>query len=70
MADRLRPYGAALKTLGVEAFQVCGRWLNNRAGISHQPFRRREGAMARIPDLEALLMFAAIRAPIHNFFNL
>ena len=24
--------------------QECGRWLNNRAENSHQPFRRREGA--------------------------
>ena len=28
------------------------RWLNNRAENSHQPFRRREGAMARFRDIK------------------
>ena len=45
VTDRLRSYGAAMKEIGVEDRQRCGRWLNNRAENSHQPFRRREGAM-------------------------
>ena len=32
--------------IGNAAAQTCGRWLNNRAENSHQPFRRRERAMA------------------------
>jgi putative transposase len=51
VTDRLRSYGAAMKDIGVEQRQVCGRWLNNRAENSHQPFRRREGAMARFRDI-------------------
>ena len=52
VTDRLRSYGAAMKEIGVEDRQRCGRWLNNRAENSHQPFRRREGAMARFRDIE------------------
>ena len=32
--------------------QECGRWLNNRAENSHQPFRRRERAMAKFRDVK------------------
>lgn len=38
--DRLLSYGAAMQELGNAARQECGRWLNNRAENSHQPFRR------------------------------
>ena len=69
VTDRLRSYRAAMKDLGIEQRQVCGRWLNNRAENSHQPFRRREGAMARFRDLKALQKFASVHASIHNLFN-
>jgi len=52
VTDRLRSYGAALKEIGIAGIQVCGRWLNNRAENSHQPFRRREGGMARFRDIK------------------
>ena len=54
VTDRLRSYGAAMKEIGIEDRQVCGRWLNNRAENSYQPFRRREGAMARFRDIKTL----------------
>ncbi|HSS66439.1 MAG TPA: IS6 family transposase, partial [Gammaproteobacteria bacterium] len=41
VTDRLRSYRAALITIGNQGVQICGRWLNNRAENSHQPFRRR-----------------------------
>jgi len=40
VADHLRSYRAAMKEIGNEACQETGRWLNNRAEDSHQPFRR------------------------------
>ncbi len=70
VTDRLRSYGAAMKDIGVEQCQVCGRWLNNRAENSHQPFRRREGAMARFRDIKTLQKFTSAHASIHNHFNL
>jgi len=39
VTDKLRSYRAAMKTIGNEARQETGRWLNNRAENSHQPFR-------------------------------
>ena len=46
VTDRLRAYGAAMKALGIVERQDCGHCLNNRAKNSHQPFQRRESAMA------------------------
>jgi len=47
VTDMLRSYGAAMKVVGNADKQETGRWLNNRAENSHQPFRRRERAMLR-----------------------
>ena len=69
VTDRLRSYQAAMKGLGNPGRQECRRWLNNRAENSHQPFRRREGAMARFRDIKTLQTFAAVHASIHNHFN-
>jgi len=69
VTDGLRSYGAAMKEIGNEARQVTGRWLNNRAENSHQPFRRRERAMAKFRDVKTLQKFAASHASIHNHFN-
>jgi len=70
VTDRLRSYGAAMKVIGNMPSQECGRWLNNRAENSHQPFRRREGAMSKFRDIKTLQKFASVHASIHNHFNL
>ena len=54
LTDRLRSYRAAMKMIGNEAHQATGRWLNNRAENSHQPFRRRERAMAKFRSAKSL----------------
>ena len=59
-----------MNVIGNAADQECGQWLNNRAENSHQPFRRREGAMSTFMDVETLQKFASIHAVIHNHFNL
>ena len=41
----------------------------NRAESPHQPFRRRERAMARFRDIKTLQKFASAHASIHNHFN-
>jgi putative transposase len=38
VTDKLRSYGAAMKEIGNADRQETGRWLNNRAENSHQPF--------------------------------
>jgi putative transposase len=70
VTDRLRSYRAAMNVIGNAADQECGRWLNNRAENSHQPFRRREGAMAKFRDVKTLQKFVSTPASIHNHFNL
>jgi putative transposase len=69
VTDLLRSYGAALKELDALDLQETGRWLNNRAENSHQPFRRRERAMLRFRRMRTLQKFAAVHASVSNHFN-
>ena len=69
VTDRRPSYRAAMKVIGHEGGQETRRWLNNRAENSHQPFRRREGAMARFRDSKTLQTFTSVHASIHNHFN-
>jgi len=70
VTDRLRSYGAAMKTIGNVDRQEVGRHLNNRAENSHLPFRRRERAMNRFRRMSHLQKFASVHASLHNHFNL
>ncbi len=67
--DGLRSYRAAMKELSIEDRQEVGRWANNRAENSHQPFRRRERAMLRFRRMKTLQQFASVHASFHNHFN-
>ena len=69
VTDGLRSYGAAMKEIGNADCQEVGRWLNNRAENSHQPFRRRERAMERFRRMKTLQKFAAVHGTVHNHFN-
>jgi putative transposase len=69
VTDGLRSYGAALKELGAAGNHVTGRWENNRAENSHQPFRRRERAMLRFRRMHSLQKFASVHGSVHNHFN-
>jgi putative transposase len=69
VTDKLRSYGAALKDMGLTDDRETGRWLNNRAENSHQPFRRREHAMLRFRRMRSLQKFVAVHSSIHNHFN-
>ena len=69
VTDRLRSYRAALNVIGLADRQECGRGLNNRAENSHQPFRRREKAMAKFRAEKTLQKFALAHASVHNHFN-
>ena len=69
VTDRLRSYPAAMKIIGNAERRETGRWLNNRAENSHQPFRRRERAMAKFRGAKSLQKFVSIHASVHNHFN-
>jgi putative transposase len=40
VTDKLRSYSAAIRAVSGVDRHLTGRWLNNRAKNSHQPFRR------------------------------
>jgi putative transposase len=69
VTDKLRSYGAALKVIGSLDKQETGRWLNNRAENSHQPFRRSKRAMLRFRRMRTLQKCVAVHASVHNHFN-
>jgi putative transposase len=67
MSDKPRPM---TKNIELEViFRRTGSWLNNRAEDSHQPFRRRERAMAKFRSAKSLQKFASIHASVHNHLN-
>lgn len=59
-----------MNVIGNANAQIIGKWVNNRAGNSHQPFRRREGDMSKFRDIKTLQKFAAVHASTFNHFNL
>ena len=69
VTDRLRSYRSAMEVIGNGERQLTGRWLNNRAENSHQPFRRRERGMAKFRSAKSLQKFASIQSSLHNHFN-
>ena len=68
VTDKLRSHGAAMKEVGNAGVQETGRWLNNHAENSHQPFRR-ELAMLRFRRMQTLQKFSAVHPSVHNHFN-
>ncbi len=68
VTDRLRCYGAALRELDIGDRQETGRWANNRAENSHQPFRRRERAVLRLRRMRTLQKFTSVQASVHDHF--
>ena len=62
-------YRAAMDEIGNADRQEIGRWANNRAENSHQPFRRRERAMLRYRRMKTLQKFSSVHAAFHNHFN-
>ena len=69
VTDGLRSYTAAMNEIGNADRQEVGRWTNNRAENSHQPFRRRERAMLRFRQMKSLQKFSSVHAAFHNHFN-
>eukprot|EP01037_Dinobryon_pediforme_P018812 gene18812-19123_t len=67
--DGLRSYKAAMTEIGNAEKQDVGRWANNRAENSHQPFRRRERVMLRFRRMKTLQKFASVHGSVHNHFN-
>ena len=69
VTDLLRSYPAAMKLIGIAERQGMGRWKNNRAENSHQPFRRRERAIGKFRSVKPRQKFTSVRSSVHNRFN-
>ena len=69
MTDLLRSYAAGMKVIGNVDKQETGRWLNNRAENSHQPFRRRKRVMLRFRRMRSVQRFVFVHSSVHNHFN-
>jgi hypothetical protein len=62
VTDRLRPYPAAFRAIGLTAERDRSLRANNRADNSHQPIRRRERKLQRFKSPGSAQRFLAIHA--------
>jgi putative transposase len=69
VTDKIQSYGAAMKDVGNANKQETGRWLNNRAKNSHQPFRSQKRAILRFRRMRTLQKFIAVHGSVHNHSN-
>ena len=67
--DKLRSYGAAIRTERLSAVLDQGLRANNRAENSHQPVRRRERKMQRFKSPGSAQRFLSIHAAVQNVFT-
>ncbi len=70
VTDKLRSYGAALRTLGMQRRHVNGGRSNNRAKNSHRPIRRRERSWLGFKDPGSTQRFLSAHAAVYNTFNI
>jgi len=70
VTDKLRSYGAALKTLQIDVNHQQGIYRNNRAENSHLPVRGRERKMQRFQSPGSAQRFLNFHDSVYNLFNI
>ena len=70
VTDKLASYGAARREVMPSVIHETGRWMNNRAELSHQPARQRERQMRRFKSPGQAQRFLAAHGIIRNLFRL
>ena len=70
VTDRLKSYGAALRTIMASVNHDTGRYANNRAEVSHQPTRQRERQMRRFKSARQAQLFLSVHGVVMNLFRL
>jgi transposase-like protein len=68
VSDKLRSYGAALRTIGLSRLHEQGLRANNRAENSHQPLRRRERKAQGFKSARSAQRFSSAHAVVYNTF--
>ena len=69
ITDRLKSYGAALRTMLPHVAHDTGRYANNRAEVSHQHTRQREQKMRRFKSRQQAQRFLGVHGLVQNLFR-
>lgn len=70
ITDKLRPYGAAKREVAPGLGHRFHKDLNNRAGNSHLPFRKRERMMQGFRSQGGFQRFVSIHSATRNCFSI
>ena len=70
VTDKLKSYGAALRTIMPTVNHDTERYANNRAEVSHQPTRQRERQMRRFKSPRQAQLFLSVQGVVLNLFRL
>ena len=70
VTDKLKSYGAALRTIMPSVHHVTQQYANNRAEVSHEPTRQRERQMRRFKSAAHAQRFLAVHGVVLNLFRL
>ena len=69
ITDKLRSYSAAHRTVMPSVVHRTTRYENNRAEVSHQPTRQREGQMRRFKSAAHAQRFLSVHGLVQNLFR-
>ena len=69
VTDKLKSYGAALRSIMPSVNHDNQRYANNRAEVSHQPTRQRERQMRRFKSPDQAQQFLHVHGVIQNLFR-
>ena len=69
ITDKLRCYSAALRTVMPSILHSTRQYENNRAEVSHQPTRQREGQMRRFKSAAQAQRFLSVHGLVQNLFR-
>ncbi len=69
VTDKLRSYAAAHRTVMPSVVHSTQPYVNNRAEVSHQPRRQREGQMRRFKSVGHAQRFLSVHGPVQNLFR-
>jgi putative transposase len=70
VTDKLKSYGAALRTIMPSVNHATDQYANNRAEVSHQPTRQRERQMRRFKSPAQTQRFLSVHGLVLNLFRL
>jgi len=69
VTDKLRSYSAAHRTVMPSVVHSTQQYENNRAEVSHQPTRQREGQMRRFKSVGHAQRFLSVHGSVQNLFR-